>query len=386
VAGRAGGVGGGGGGGAGRGGGGGGRPAPPRDRIWRAELIGVAAMVVVFACWAVMDTRVAPRLLAHPFTAWDVFLGYELPGPPTALRLATFWRFDFLIGTAFIVVAALYGLGVWRLRRRGDEWPWGRTLSWMLGCLCAVVVTGSGVRAYGSAMFSAHMAEHMALNMFVPVLLVLGAPATLALRALPTAGSARPPGPREWLLWSLHSKVTRVLSSPVVALLLFVLSLYAVYFTAIFATFTRYHWGHELLTIHFIVVGYLFYWVIIGIDPGPRRIPYLARIGLLFAVMPFHAFFGIALMTKSSVIAEKFYSEVHLPWVTDLLADQWTGGAIAWGASEVPVVLVVVAIVTQWAKSDRRDARRADRHAETYEDTELDDYNKMLEELTRSRR
>lgn len=361
------------------------RSASGATRLWRIEMAAVAVMAAVYVCWAIMDTRVAPGLLAHPFTAWDVFLGYELPGPPTAWRLATFWRFDFLVGTAAIAAAVLYGIGVLRLRRRGDEWPWGRTLSWMLGCLVLVVVTGSGVRAYGSAMFSVHMAEHMALNMFAPVLLVLGAPATLALRALPTAGS-RPPGPREWLLWVLHSKVTRVLSNPAVALLLFVLSLYVVYFTAIFGTFVRYHWGHVLLTIHFIIVGYLFYWVIIGIDPGPRRIPYLARIGLLFAVMPFHAFFGIALMTMSSVTGGEFYSQLGLPWVTDLLHDQWLGGAIAWGASEVPVVLVVIAIVTQWAKSDRREARRADRHAETYEDSELDDYNKMLEELARTRR
>ncbi|MGV9668989.1 cytochrome c oxidase assembly protein [Gordonia sp. NPDC003504] len=356
------------------------------DRIWRPQVLAAVLMIVVVACWTVMDTRVAPGLLAHTFTAWDVFLGYELPGAPDAWRLATFWRFDFVMGTAFVVAAILYGLGAWRLYRRGDAWPVGRTISWILGCLCVIIVTGSGIRAYGSAMFSVHMAEHMALNMFAPVLLVLGAPATLALRALPTAGSRRPPGPREWLLWALHSKVTRFLSHPAVALVLFVLSLYAVYFTAIFGTFARYHWGHVLLTIHFIFVGYLFYWVIIGIDPGPRRIPFLARIGLLFAVMPFHAFFGIALMTMTSVVGDKFYSQLDLPWVTDRLHDQWLGGAVAWGASEVPVVLVVVAIVSQWAKSDRRAARRADRHAETYEDTELDDYNKMLEDLAKSRR
>lgn len=355
-------------------------------RTWRLQVIGAAAMIVVIGCWAVMDTRVAPGLLAHRFTSWDVFLGYELPGAPTVMRLATFWRFDFVMGTAAIVAAVLYGLGVWRLRHRGDQWPVGRTISWMLGCLCVVVVTGSGVRAYGSAMFSIHMAEHMALNMFAPVLLVLGAPATLGLRALPTAGAHRPPGPREWLLWTLHSKVTRVLSNPAVAFVLFVLSLYAVYFTAIFGTFARYHWGHVLLTIHFIIVGYLFFWVIIGIDPGPRRIPFLARIGLLFAVMPFHAFFGIALMTMTTVIGDKFYGQLDLPWVASRLDDQWLGGAIAWGASEIPVVVVVIAIVSQWAKSDRRAARRADRHADTYEDTELDDYNHMLEELARSRR
>ena len=43
-------------------------------------------------------------------------------------------------------------------------------------------------------MFSAHMAQHMILGMLVPILLVLGAPVTLALRALPPAGPNRPPG------------------------------------------------------------------------------------------------------------------------------------------------------------------------------------------------
>ncbi len=352
----------------------------------RIVTAGAVLMLAAVACWTVMDTRVAPGLLAHKFTGWDVFLGYELPGPATTWTLATFWRPDLLIGVAALAAAVLYLAGVRRLRRRGDEWPVGRTISWVLGCLVVVVVTGSGVRAYGSAMFSVHMAEHMALNMFAPVLLVLGAPATLALRALPAAHGDEPPGPREWLLRVLHSKVTAVLSNPIVALVVFVLSLYVVYFTGIFGTLTRYHWGHVLLTVHFIIVGYLFYWVIIGIDPGPRRIPFLARIGLLFAVMPFHAFFGIALMTMSTVVGDKFYSELMLPWVTDRLHDQWLGGAIAWGASEVPVVLVVVAIVAQWAKVDRREANRGDRHADTYEDTELDSYNAMLDELSKSRR
>jgi putative copper resistance protein D len=87
-----------------------------------------------------------------------------------------------------MALAAVYVIAVVRLRRRGDVWPTGRLVSWLAGCAALVAATCSGVRAYGSAMFSVHMVEHMTLNMFVPVLLVLGAPATLALRALPAAG------------------------------------------------------------------------------------------------------------------------------------------------------------------------------------------------------
>lgn len=237
-------------------------------------------------------------------------------------------------------------------------------------------------------MFSVHMAEHMTLNMFIPVLLVLGGPVTLALRAIPPAGEGSPPGPREWLLWLVHSRFTAFISHPVIAFVLFVTSLYVVYFTPIFDTLVRYHWGHEFMTVHFLLVGYLYFWGIIGIDPGPKRLPFLGRLGLLFAVMPFHAFFGIATMTMTSTIGGPFYRYVGLPWLSSINGDQHLGGAIAWGSSELPVIVVVIALVAQWARQDRRDATRSDRHADASYgagDDELDAYNAMLRELAKGR-
>ena len=344
------------------------------------------ATIGALAAISAMAVQTAPGLLAHRFTAWDVFLGYPLSQPPTVLRLLTFWRFDTLIGVGMAVLAALYVAGVVRLRRRGDAWAPGRTASWLIGCAAMIFVTGSGVRAYGSAMFSIHMVEHMALNMFVPVALVLGAPVTLALRALPAAGPDDPPGPREWLVRLVHSRVTTFLSHPATAFVLFVGSLYAVYFTPLFDTLVRYHWGHEFMSVHFLITGYLFFWGIIGIDPGPRRLPFIGRLGLLFAVMPFHAFFGIALMTMTSPVGGGFYPYVNLPWLSSLIDDQHLGGAIAWGSSELPILVVVIALVAQWAQQDRRTAARSDRHAEAGYTEELDAYNAMLRELSRTRR
>ena len=191
-----------------------------------------AAVAVISA----MATRTAPGLLAHKFTAWDILLGYQLPDPPNAIRLLVVWRFDTLIGVAAILAAIVYLVGVLRLRRRGDRWPMPQTLCWLGGCAGLLIVSSSGLKAYGSAMFSVHMVEHMSLNMFLPVLLVLGTPVTLALRALPPARQGSPPGPREWLLKLIHSRVTRFLAHPVVAFLLFVVSLYLVYFTPVFDT------------------------------------------------------------------------------------------------------------------------------------------------------
>jgi cytochrome c oxidase assembly factor CtaG len=358
----------------------------PRHWGNRTAAAGALATIIVLAAISAMAIQTAPALLAHRFTAWDVFLGYELPWPPNVLRLLTFWRFDTFIDTGALSLAGLYVAGVLRLRRRGDAWPPGRTAAWLLGCLALVFVTGSGVRAYGSAMFSVHMVEHMAVNMFIPVFLVLGAPVTLALRALAPAGPDHPPGPRDWLVRLVHSPATRFVSHPVTAFVLFVGSLYAVYFTPLFDTLIRYHWGHEVMTAHFLISGYLFFWGIIGIDPGPRRLPFIGRLGLLFAVMPFHAFFGIATMTMTSPIGGTFYRYVNLPWLSSIIGDQHLGGAIAWGSSELPVLIVVVALVTQWAQQDRRAAARSDRHAEAAYGDELDAYNAMLKELSRTRR
>lgn len=362
--------------------------APRIDRLRaRVAPAGALAMVAVMASTSSMATQTAPRLLAHQFTTWDVFLGYALPDPPSVVRILTVWRFDTLIGVGALVLAGAYLVGVLRLRRRGDRWPVGRLAAWLTGCLMLVFVSSSGVKAYGSAMFSVHMAEHMTLNMFIPVLLVLGGPVTLALRALPAAGDDQPPGPREWLLWLVHSKATAFLAHPIVAFVLFVSSLYAVYFTPIFNTLVRYHWGHELMSLHFLIIGYVFFWGIIGIDPGPRRLPFLGRLGLLFAVMPFHAFFGIATMTMTSIIGGPFYRFVGLPWLSSISADQHLGGAIAWGSSELPVIAVVVALVAQWAREDRRASIRSDRHSDSsYAEDELDAYNAMLQKLARTRR
>jgi putative copper resistance protein D len=374
------------------------------DLRGRAPAFSALTAMTALAAVSAMAVQIAPRLL--PFWSavccyYDIatntrvmrtgsgstvpqlllLLGYELPGAPSPLRMLTFWRFDTFLSVGGLLLAALYLAAVVLLRRRGDRWPVGRTVSWLAGCAALVFATGSGVRAYGSAMFSIHMVEHMTLNMFVPLLLVLGAPVTLALRVLPSAAPGAPPGPREWILRAVHSPLTTFLSNPATAFVLFVGSLYAVYLTPLFDTLVQYHWGHELMSLHFLLTGYLFYWGIIGVDPGPRRLPFIGRLALLFATMPFHAFFGIAMMTKTTAVGDNYYATVALPWVSSRTDDQYLGGAIAWGAGEVPVVVVLIVLVTQWARQDRRTSARSDRYEEAGSDDDTDAHNNMLREL-----
>jgi cytochrome c oxidase assembly factor CtaG/putative copper export protein len=313
----------------------------------------------------------------------DVKIGYDFPGPPTPARVLFDWRFDLIFGTAAIVFAALYLAGVCRLRRRGDAWPMGRTVAWLLGCAALLFVSSSGVGRYMPAMFSMHMAAHMMLSMLVPVLLVLGGPVGLALRALPAAGGGDPPGMREWLLAALHSRVSRFLTNPLVATALFVAGFYGLYLGGLFDAAVGSHIGHVVMNVHFLASGYLFYWVVIGVDPTPRPIPPLAKVAVVFASLPLHAFFAVILMSMPKALGESFYHSLHLSWHTDLLGDQRLGGGMAWAAGEIPLVVVMIALLVQWSRSDQRTARRLDRAADRDDDAELAAYNAMLAELAR---
>ncbi|MBW4720788.1 cytochrome c oxidase assembly protein [Saccharothrix obliqua] len=330
---------------------------------------------------ALSRTPPPPEGRAFPSTV-ELRIGYDLFGEPTLARLLFDWRFDLVFGTVAIALAVVYVLGVLRLRRRGDKWPVGRTIAWVVGCFTVLFATSSGIGRYAPAMFSIHMESHMLLSMLAPILLVLGGPVTLALRALPPAGKDNPPGAREWILALVHSPVSKVLTNPFVALALFVGSFYGLYFSGLFDWALDYHWAHLAMNAHFILVGYVFYWPVIGIDPSPNRLPPLGRLGLLFASIPFHAFFGIVLMSSATVIGENYYRALALPWVSSQLEDQRLGGGIAWAAGEVPLVVVMVALLVQWARSDDRDARRSDRKADADGDADLAAYNAMLRKLS----
>jgi cytochrome c oxidase assembly factor CtaG/putative copper export protein len=313
----------------------------------------------------------------------EVAIGYDIAGPPTVTRLLLDWRFDLIFGTAAIVFAVVYLVGVRRLHKRGDTWPVGRTIGWLCGCAALLIATSSGIGRYMPVMFSIHMIGHMFLSMLVPILLALGAPMTLALRVLPPAGRGEPPGPREWILAGLHSWYSRLVTQPVVATVMFVAGFYGLYFGGLFEAAADNHAAHVLMNLHFLMSGYFFYWVVIGIDPSPRQLPQLGKLAMVFASLPLHAFFGVVLMGMQTVLAEPFYRSLQLPWDIDLLDDQKTGGGIAWAAGEFPLVLVMAALLIQWRRNDERTAKRLDRAADRDEDADLAAYNAMLAELAR---
>ena len=343
----------------------------------------IMGAVVALGSW-LSGTR-PPVGEEEPFTAALSIVGYPTPEAPNLMRVLTLYNPDALIIGVLITIVALYIKGVVILKKRGDSWPVGRTISFALGVAVLDFATSGGLGVYALFSFEYHMIAHMVIGMVAPIGLVLGAPITLALRTLPQGRTPEERGVRGMLIALLHSRYSIVLTNPITALALFDGSLFVLYFTDLFGNLMQSHAGHLFMNLHFLLAGYLFFYVIIGIDPNPRKIPHLFRIVILFAAMSIHAFFAIALLATTTLIDKGFYGSLNTPWLGDLLADQHAAGSIAWGMGEVPIILALIATFIQWMRDDSREAKRIDRNearmAATGEPDELAQYNKYLSQL-----
>ncbi|MGX0781434.1 cytochrome c oxidase assembly protein [Dermabacter hominis] len=308
-------------------------------------------------------------------------VGYEPPsGEFSLLSLVTVWQMDWMFTGVAALFAVLYLLGLARLRARGDHWPLSRTIFWLAGCLALFWVMSGGAAAFGRVRFDAHMTQHMALMVIVPPLLVLGAPVTMLSRAAtPRSDGSR--GMREWILAILHTRYATVVSSPPIAGFLFAGSLVLFYFTPFFTWAMFEHVGHLLMTVHFLLAGYLFAWVIIGIDPAQKPISPVLKLVTLLVTLTFHAFFGIAVVSATWLIGGDWYTLLNMFPRAELERQQFAGGSIMWGISEVPTAFYALIAGIQWSRSEERAARNYDRKAERDGGAELENYNAYLRAL-----
>lgn len=280
--------------------------------------------------------------------------GEELHPQPTLLTWLTTWQPDFLIIALIGLAAFAYIRGVRTLTRRGDHWPIGRSIAFALGLVLLAIATMSSLAVYDTTLFSVHAVQHMILQMAVPVPLALSAPVTLALRTLPIA-------PKRQLLAVLHSRVARVLINPLVGFFGFIVSPLVLYNSNLFAMTLESSLVHGISHVHFLVLGCIFFWPLLGLDPLPGRLPYPARVLLVFLVLPMHVLLGISIMSSSEVYGAAHYLHLGRQWGASPLQDQQTGGAIMWAFGDIVGMLFLAPLLVQWIRADAREAAREDR-------------------------
>jgi cytochrome c oxidase assembly factor CtaG/putative copper export protein len=353
-----------------------------RRVLWQLIAVELVIMGAVSGVAGALGRTAPPRSEVLPTEAGParILTGYDLPPEPTLSRWLTEWRPDWLWITVALTFGVAYVLGMAKLHRRGDSWSVAKLISWLLGLALLTYFTSGAPAIYGMVLFSAHMVDHMALTMVVPLFLVLGAPVTLALKAL-TARRDGSRGLREWILVIVHSWPSRIITHPLFAAGNFVASIIIFYYSPLFGFALREHVGHELMITHFLITGYIFVLSMIGSDPVPFRAPYPMRILLLFATMAFHAFFGVTLMGSTSLLEASWFGNMGRDWGASALADQQVGGAVTWGVGEIPTLLLAIGVAVVWSRSDARETKRKDRAADRNNDADLTAYNSMFADL-----
>ncbi|WGH90580.1 cytochrome c oxidase assembly protein [Auritidibacter ignavus] len=358
-------------------------PGPGAKRLlWRLIGVEVVLMVVITTVAVILARTEPPKPEEEPPEASPARLltGYELPPELTFDRWFTEWRLNWLWVAIIVFLALWYLRAFLRLRRRGDNWPVLRLVSFMAGLVVLMWVTSGAPAVYGMILFSAHMVAHMTLTMIAPLFMVLGAPITLAMRSLPARADGTR-GPREWMLWLLQSWWAKLVTHPIFAAINFAGSILIFYYTPFFGFALDQHIGHELMNFHFLITGFIFASVMVGIDPLPHRPNYPLRLVLLLATMVFHAFIGVAMTGSESLLEAEWFSAIGRDWGPSAIADQQIGGAIMWGIGEFPTVIMAIITVVQWRRHDLAVAARRDRRADRDGDAELQAWNQMYAQM-----
>jgi putative copper resistance protein D len=244
--------------------------------------------------------------------------------------------------TGLMVVAYLFGRA--RLQRKGRPWSGARTACFVAGAVSVLIATTSGVASYDDSNFVMHVIQHLILMNVAPVLLALGAPVTLALQASGRTTQTR-------ILRVLHSGVVTVITHPVVAAGGAYATMLVYFLTPLYAMSLRHPLLHQYFHLQFLVVGCLYWWPVVGLDPVRWKLSYPMRLGYLATGAPVNAMLGVALTLNRASVDPAAHT----------LADTHRGGALLWGVSELLVLAGLAVMYVQWYRQDAREASRFDR-------------------------
>ncbi|MFF4137863.1 cytochrome c oxidase assembly protein [Streptomyces mirabilis] len=283
----------------------------------------------------------------------------ENPPQLTVGRLLTSWQLDVPALLVVVILGALYGWGVLRLRRRGERWPLPRVGAFaVLGLGTLVVATMSALAVYDHVLFWPAAVQNVLLDLIAPLGLALGDPLRLALRSLPERAAGR-------VQRALTGRLVRLLTFPLVSTALVLATELTVYFTPYFATALRDDWLHEVMYLHLLLAGSLFVLPMLTREAAlPRWCTHPVRAALVFLDGIIDAVPGIVVMTHGTLIAGAWYLRHAPSWAPDVLHDQQLGGGAMISIAELVALPFLLAILVQWARTERAETVVLDRRLE----------------------
>ena len=285
-----------------------------------------------------------------------------MASPPelTVGRLLSSWQPDLPALLLVLLLGAVYGWGVLRLRRRGEGWPVSRIAAFaVLGLGTLVVATMSALAVYDRVLFWPAAVQNILLDLIAPLGLALGDPLRLAVRALPEGAAGR-------VQRAMTARLVRLLTFPLVSTALVLATELTVYFTPYFETALRHGWLHQLLYLHLLLAGCLFVVPVLTREEAlPAWCTHPVRAALVFLDGIVDAVPGIVVMTHGTLIAGAWYLHHAPPWSPDVHHDQQLGGGAMVGIAELVALPFLLAILVQWARTERATTAALDRRLAT---------------------
>ncbi len=274
---------------------------------------------------------------------------------PTLLIALTTWSPDPLPWTAVLVAAGGYLIAVRHVNGAHPRVPVPRWQvdAWLAGLVAILVALVSAADVYAGDLLTVHMVQHLLLAMVAPALLALGAPVTLVLRI------ASPRARHRLILPVLHSRVVRLIASPLVAWPVFAIAMWLTHFSPLYDVALEDPMLHVVEHLVYLVSGLLFWWPVVAADPSPWRLGYGARLAYVGLQMPVNAAVGLAIYFAPTVLYPH-YATIERSWGPDALSDQQIGGVLMWGAGDLLLLVAVAALVAAWMRADARRSRRSD--------------------------
>jgi putative copper resistance protein D len=225
---------------------------------------------------------------------------------------------------------------------------------WWIGIALLTIGLEGPLDAYDSTLLSAHMAQHQLIGDLAAPFLLAGLRAPLLLFYLPRPALVALAGQR-WL-----RRTFRFLRQPLVALPLYVLTVYAWHADALFVGALHHPLLHALQHECFLAANLLLWWSVI--EPSRQRMgDGLWKIGYIFAARMSTMFLGMVFVFSRGVLYADGYGRGLREGIA-ARADQQTAGGMMMSLDIV--IMAVAACWFFWAASRAYDRGEGARLAE----------------------